>query len=92
MEAALLNLVLNETTLLLAHIAEHLREHPLQRVVAHLSAARSVGVLNGVVAVVADVERSALEMARVLGGVRVTAAQFLHICITAQHRCHNNLV
>ena len=73
-EAALLNLVLNEAPLLLAHIAEHLREHPLQRVVAHLSAARSVGVRHGVIAVVADVERGAVEVARVLGGVRVAAA------------------
>ena len=38
MEAALLHLILNVATALLAHIAQHLRQHPFQRVVANRTA------------------------------------------------------
>ena len=49
METALLDLILDVGTVLLANVAKHLREHPLQRIVAHL-------LVQGVVTVVADVE------------------------------------
>ena len=62
-EAALLNLVLDIATVLLAHVAEHFGEHPLERIVLNLTAMRAFGILDGLVAVIADVERGAVEMA-----------------------------
>ena len=55
-ETALLDLILDVGTVLLADVAKHLREHPLQRIVAHL-------LVEGIVTVVADVEGGAVKVA-----------------------------
>ena len=92
METALLHFVLDVTALLLAHVAEHLAEHPLQRVVAHHAATRPSGILHRLIAVVADIEGRAVEMTGVLGGIAVTATQLHHIVLRTKHAGDNQLV
>ena len=75
MKTPLLDLVLNETALLVAEIAQHFRKYPLQRIVAHLTST------YGMIAVVTDVEGSAIEVTGVLGGIAITTAQFGHIIL-----------
>ena len=85
MKASLLDFILDIGTLSAADIAEHLREHPLQRVVAHL-------LLYGVIAVVADVEGGAIEVARVVGGIAIMALQSGHIVLGAQNAGNDELI
>ena len=91
-ETALLHLVFDVAALLLAHITEHLTEHPLQRIVAHHAATRPIGILHRLIAVVADIERRAVEMAGVLGGITVTATQLCDIVLRTEHAGDNQLV
>ena len=92
METSLLHLVFYIATLCLAHVAQHLAEHPLQRVVAHGAAPGSLGGADSLIAVIADVEGGAVEVAGVLGGVGVARAQFLNVAARAQHAGNDYLV
>ena len=85
MKAALLHLVFDVAAALLAHIAEHLGEHPFQGIIANLTARRTIRILHRLVAIVADVERGAIEMARVLSGIAVATTQFYHIFLRTEH-------
>ena len=60
-----------------AHVAENLREYPLEGVVAHLAG-------DGLVAVVADVNSGAVEVAGVLGGVAITPTQAGYVLLGTQ--------
>lgn len=68
MEAPLLHLIFDIAAVLVAEIAEHLGEHPFQGIILHLSARLFTG-LNLLVAVVADIEGSTIEMTRILGSI-----------------------
>ena len=85
MKTALLHFVFDVAAALFTHIAQHLGEHPLQRVVAHHAARGAVGILNRLIAVITDVEGGAVEMAGVLGGIAVAPAELHHIVLRAQH-------
>ena len=61
MKAALVNLVFNETTLLLAHIIKNLRENPFQGVVGYYSSVFS-GSLNSFITIIANIEGGAIEV------------------------------
>jgi hypothetical protein len=91
-EASLLHLILDVAALPLPHIAQHLGEYELQRVVAHLITRRPVGVLHRFIAVVADIEGGAIQMAGVLRGVAVDIAQPLYVLLRAQHTGNNQPV
>lgn len=91
-EAPLVYLVLYQAAAVGAHVVEHLAENPFQRVVAHAAACRSVGVVHGLVAVVAYVECGAVEVATVLCGVAVVSAQLVHVLLAAQHARHYDFV
>lgn len=71
-ETALLYLVLDVAAFLFAHVAQHLGKHPFQSVVAHLAA-------YGMVTVVTNVERSAIQVAGVLRGIAVMPTELYHI-------------
>lgn len=92
MKAALVNLVFNETTLLLAHIIKNLRENPFQGVVSHFTTLRPLGILNRLVSVVADINCSAIKMAGILCSIDVASTEFLHIRLCAQHAGSDNLM
>ncbi len=92
MEATLLYFILDVATVLVAHIAQHLAEHPFQRVVTNLSTSRSFGIFDRLVAVIADIEGGAVEVTGVLGGIAVTAAQFGDILLRTEHTGHNDLM
>lgn len=64
MEATLLHLIFNIAAVLVAEIAKHLGEHPFQGIILHLAARLFTG-LNLLVAVVADIEGSTIEMTRI---------------------------
>ena len=85
MEAALLDFILDVGAVLLANVTKHLGEHPLQRVVAHLAT-------DGVIAVVADVESGAVEVARVVRSIAVVALQTGYVFLGAQHAGDDELV
>ena len=92
METALLHLVLDVAAILFSQVAQHLGEHPLQRVIAHLAATGAVGVLDRLVAVVADVESGAVEMAGVLRGIAVAPAELHHILLSAEDAGDDDLM
>ena len=92
METSLLHLILNVASLGLTHVAQHLAEHPLEGVVAHGAALRPFGWADCLIAVIADVEGGAVEVAGVLGGVGVARAQFLNVAARAQHAGDDYLV
>ena len=69
METTLLHFIFDITTALFAHIAQYFRKDPFQCVVAHL------------LAIVADVERGAIEMARILSSIAIAATQFNYILL-----------
>ena len=75
-----------------AQVAQHLGEHPLQRVARHSAAGGPSGVFHGGIAVVADVEGGAVEVAAVLGGIAVVAAQPRHVVLGAHDARHDDLV
>ena len=60
MKATLFHLVLDVTAALISHIAQHLTEHPFQRVVTHLTTGWAFGILDRLIAVIADVESGAV--------------------------------
>lgn len=66
-----------------AHVAENLREYPLEGVVAHLAG-------DGLVAVVADVNSGAIEVAGVLGGVTITPTQAGYVLLGTQDAGDND--
>ena len=85
MKAALLHLVLDKAATLFAHVTKHLAEHKLQRVVADTTATGTGGVFHRLIAVIADVERRAIEMAGVFGGIAIEAAQPCHVILRTEH-------
>ena len=91
-EATLLYLVLDIATIPFAHIAEHLAEYPFQCIVAYHAARWTVGVLNRLIAIVADIEGSTIEMARLLGGIAVTTAKLHYILLRTKHAGDNELM
>ena len=85
METALLHLVFHKAAVLLAHIVEHLAEHPFQCVVAHFATLRTFGVFHGLVAVVAHIEGGAVEVAAILGGIAVVSAKLDNVGLASKH-------
>ena len=75
-----MHLVFDIAAVALAHVAHHLGKHIFQRVVAHL-AAMLARCLNGLIAVVANVEGGAVEVAAVLRCIAVFLAQGSHILL-----------
>ena len=92
METALLHLIFDVAAILFAQIAQHFREHPLQRVVAHLATTGAIGVLDRLVSVVADVEGGAVEMAGVLRGIAVAPTELRHVLLGTEHAGDNDLM
>ena len=92
MEAALLDLVLDVAASLLADIAEHLREHPFERVALHGTALRLSGRRDRGEAIIADVERGAEEVATLLSGIPITLLEASHIVLRPQDTRHDNLM
>ena len=92
MKTPLLHLVLDIATARLPHVAQHFGEHPLQRVVAHLTARRPIGILDGLVTVVAYIEGSAIEMAGVLSGIAVATTELGHIVLRTEHTRNDDLM
>ena len=88
MEATLMHLVFDVAAVLIAEIPQHLAEHPFQGIILNLSARLVLG-LNLLVSVVADIERGAIKMARILGGITITGSQFRHIILGAQDARYN---
>ena len=84
-EAALLDFVLDVAAAFLTLVAEHFGEYPLEGVVTN-------GLGDRVIAVVADVEGGAEEVARAVGGILVMALQLCHIVHAAQHAGDDELV
>ena len=80
------------TTLILPQVAKHLRQHPFERVVRHLTPFLPVLALNREIAVVCDIKRSAIEMTAVLCGITVFTFQLRHIISRAQHTGDNDLM
>ncbi len=91
MEATLLHLIFDIAAVLLTEIAQHLGEYPFQGIILHL-AARLFSGLNLLIAVVADIEGSTIEMARILGSIAISGTQFRHIILGTQDARHDNLV
>ena len=92
METALLHFVLDVATSRLTHIAQNFGEYPLQRVITHLATTRPIGVLDSLVAVVADIKGGAVEMAGVLCGIAIATAQLHHVLLRPQHTGDNDLM
>ena len=82
-ETALLHLILDVATALLAHIPKYLAEYPFERIVAHHTARRSPGILNRLIAIITDVKRRTIEMAGVLRRIAVAPTEFRHILLRA---------
>ena len=91
MKATLVHLVFDITAVLLTEIPQHLAENPLQGIILHL-AARLFLRLNLLIPVVADIEGSTIEMARILGSIAVSGSQFRHIILCTQDTGNNDLM
>lgn len=91
MKAALVHLIFHEAATVLTKVAQHLAEHPFQRVVSHLSA-RILSSLHGLITIVADIKSSAVEMAGILGCISVSRAEFRYIILGTENTRHNDLV
>ena len=85
MEAALLDFVLDVAAAFLALVAQDFGKDVLEGVVAN-------GSCDGMIAVVADVEGGAKEVARAFGGVRIMALQLGYVVHGAQHAGNDELV
>ena len=59
----LLHFVFYVAALILAHIVQDFAEHPFERIILYLTTLGAIGVLDCLIAVVADIERRAIEMA-----------------------------
>ncbi len=84
-ETTLLHLVFYKASVLHAHIVEHLAEHPFQGVIAYFATLRTLGRFHCFVAVVANVEGGAVEVAAVLGGITVVPAEPGYVGLAAKH-------
>ena len=71
-ETALFHLVLDVATAFITLVAQNFGQHPFQGIVTHLA-------LQGLVAVVANVYRSAIEVTTLLSGIGVVALKFGNI-------------
>lgn len=89
METTLLDLVFDITASILTHIVKHLTEDELQRVVAYLTSMRTLWVFYGLITVVTDIERGAVEMARLLGCIGIILTQLSHIGLRTEHTSNN---
>ena len=85
METTLLDFVFDIATALIALVAENFGEYPLEGIVAD-------GSCDGMVTVVADVNRGTEEMARAFGGIGVVALQLGDVVDGAQHAGDDELV
>ena len=85
MEAALLDFVFDVAAAFLALVAQDFGKDVLEGVVAN-------GSCDGMIAVVADVEGGAKEVARAFGGIGVVALQLGDVVDGAQHAGDNQLV
>ena len=92
METALLYLIFNITAILLAHVAQHLREYPLQRIVAHHTTTGTFRILHRLVAVIADIESGAIEMTRILRSITITPTELHDILLGAEHAGDDDLM
>ena len=91
-EAALFHLVFHIAATVVAHVAQHFGEHPFQRVVAYGTARGGIGRRDGDVAVVADIDGGAEEMAGVFGGIAVACLQMRDVVACAQRTGDDNLM
>ena len=91
MEATLVYLVLHVADPIVSEVLENFRENPFQCVVARLTDAGRARLLNGVVLVIADVERRAVEMATVVGGIAIMLAQAEDIVLGTRDGGDDNL-
>ena len=85
MEASLLDLILDEATLLLTDIAQHFAQHPLERVVLHCTPLWFSWRRDSRETVVADVEGSAKHVATLAGGIAIAALQAGYIVLSPKH-------
>ena len=92
METTLLHLIFDVATILLAHVAQHLREYPLQRIVAHHTTTGAIWILHRLVAVIADIESGAIKMTGILRSITITPTEFHHILLRAEHAGNNDLM
>ena len=92
MEAALLQLVLDIAAALLADVTQDLAQHPLQRVALHSPPLRLPRRGDGGIAVVADVESGAEQVAALALGISVAPLQALHIVLRPEYARHNDAV
>ena len=83
--AALLHLVLDIASSLIALVAQHFGEYPFQRIVTHFAR-------QGLIAIITDVNRSAIEMATLLSSIGIMTLQLSHILHRTQHTGDNELV
>lgn len=91
MEATLLHLIFNIATVLLTEVAEHLTQHPLQGVVAHLST-RLLSRLHRLIPIITYIKGGAIEVTGVLGGIAIVSTELRHIVLGTEDARHNNLV
>ena len=91
-KTALLHFILDIATLLLTHVAQYLTEYPLQRIALYLTTTGSIWVLHRLIAVIANIEGGAIEVAGVLRCITVTTAQFHHIVLRTEHAGDNQLM
>lgn len=91
MEASLLHLIFDITSVLLTEITEHLAQHPFQGIVLHLSA-RSLGGLHGLVPIITYIESGAIEVAGVLGGIAIASTEFRYIILGTENARHDDLM
>ena len=92
MKASLLYFILDIAAVVLPHVAQHLAEHPFQRVVCHGAAWLLVGVAHRCVAIVADVKRGAVKVAGVYRCIMVATAQFIYVLASAKHTGNDEFV
>lgn len=91
MEATLLYLVLDVAPSLLSNVTQHLAQHPLECIVLHGTAylARRT---DGCEAIVADVERSAEQVAALAHGIAIALLQASHVVLGPEHTRYDNTV
>lgn len=92
MEAALLDFILDITASLGTHIAQHLREDELERIVANGTSLGLARRRHRVETVVGDVERGAKAMAALFRGIAIDALEPPHVVLGAQYAGDDDLV
>ena len=88
----MLHLIFDITTILVAEVTQHLTQYPFQTVVTNLSAGRPFGRFHRLVAVIADVDRCAIQVATVIRSIEIATAQTFHITLGAGDTGDDNLV